>query len=179
MSNRMVELLERQIELFEEQNELVRENSQLLGDMLNSLEMIANRPTVINNSASEIVSVKPLLTEQKGPVPSPDAEALMLAFYGAAGPDEKDIEVPSFDVFWPKKDARGWVRVSIKHPSKDSLSERVRRGCMCGKQIILKEVNGESFHTCEAVAQKGSSCSYRPAVNYDACTFLTNLPPTK
>ena len=186
----MVELLERQIELAEEQNELIRENSQLLGDMLNSLETIFNRPCVVNVASEgqhvetlidipHTTSVKNILTEQKGPVPQPDAEALMLAFYGTAGPNDADTEVPIFNVFWPKANARpGWVRVSIQHPNATSLNERVRQGCMCGKAIVLKEHNGDSFYTCEALTQKGS-CVYRPAAYFDKFTFLTNLPPTK
>ncbi len=184
IADQMIKLLERQIELQEEQNELVRENTQLLGDVLNSLDTLGNRPpTVVNvgaggvhNEMPSTTSVQPILTEQKGPVPPPEPAALLQAMHGPAGVQPGEEASPDYDVFWPKSHAKpGWVRVSIKHPNKDSLAERVRRGCLCGKPIVVKEHNGDSFHTCEALTKKGS-CNYRPAAYFDKLTFLTNVP---
>ncbi len=179
----MVELLERQIELQEEQNELLRENSQLLGDVLNSLETLSNRPPAVvnvgsggvHNDAPQTTSVKNILNEkvERGPVPKPDEKLMDEVLSGA--PDSSEISV-----FWPTGKANpGWVRVSVKHPSEESLRARIAKGCLCGQPIVLKEHNGESFYSCEALTKKGS-CLYRPAAYFDKKnTFLVNLPPAK
>jgi hypothetical protein len=182
IADRMISLLEKQVELQEESNELARENNQLLGDVLQSLDTLANRPAVVNMAPGSThidtnVDVSTTKNVVKEPTPKPDAEALFKAMFGDAGPDD-EAPMPDFSVFWPKKGPAGWVRVSIQHPSGDSLTERVRRGCLCGKPIVLKELNGGTFYTCEAVSLKGS-CSYRPAAYFDKNTFLTNLPPEK
>lgn len=182
----MVELLERQVELLEEQNEAIRENSQLLGDVLNALETIGNRPPAVVNVGSggthvdtqidaAHTSVKNIINEGKkdhGPAPNPDPQLLAKAVGDMPGG-----YAPEVSHFWPKGKANpGWVRVSITHPSKESLTDRVAAGCLCGKPIVLKEHNGESFYSCEALTKKGS-CPYRPAAYFDKFTFLVNLPP--
>jgi len=182
----MVELLERQIELQEEHNELLRENSQLLGDVLNSLETISNRPPAVVNVGSggthvdtkidaPHTSVKNIINEGKkdrGPAPHPDSKLLLKAMEGTP-----DGYMPEVSFFWPTGKANpGWVRVSIKHQSEESLKARVACGCLCGQPIVLKEHNGEQFYSCEALTKKGS-CPYRPAAYLDKLTFLLNLPP--
>lgn len=189
MSEKMVRLLERQIELQEEQNELLRENSQLLGEVLSSLDAIGNKePTVVNvapgatNLTANHTSVKPLLTEgkERGAAPPPDQKKLDLMMFGTADTAEWEIGTPfEVDHFWPKgKSNPGWVRVSIKHPSEDSLRARVEKGCLCGKAIHLKEANGDAFYSCEGLTQRGG-CPYRPAAYFDKLTFLMNLPPAR
>ncbi len=188
----MVELLERQIELLEEQNELTRENSQLLGDVLNSLDNIGNRPGVptfaITADEKALASIElsnyvPNVAEKKkdrGPVPRPDAKLLDLATYGTTDVGHAELAQPlEVSHFWPTGKANpGWVRVSVKHGNKESLDVRIARGCLCGSVIVLKKHNGDAFYTCEALTQKGS-CPYRPAAYYDKLTFLANLPPAK
>ena len=179
----MVKLLERQLELQEEQNELMRENSQLLGEMLDRLDAIANKESVVNVApgVANVTSVKNILSEEKkdrGPAPFPDQKLLDLMTYGTSDKAEWEIGTP-FEInhFWPTGKANpGWVRVSIVHPSDSSLQDRIAKGCLCGKPIVLKVHNGESFHSCEALTQKGS-CPYRPAAYFDKKTFLMNLPP--
>ncbi len=187
MSEKMVKLLEKQVELQEEQNELIRENTQLLGEVLNALDAIGNRePTVVNmapgatNPTANHASVKPLLTEGKGPAPAPDQKLLDLMTYGTSDPAEMEIgTLFETECFWPKgKSNPGWVRVSVKHPSKESLEARVAKGCICRKRIVLKENNGESFYSCEGLTRLGS-CPYRPAAYFDKMTFLMNLPPQR
>ncbi len=188
----MVELLERQVELQEEQNELLRENSQLLGDVLNSLETLSNQPPAIVNvgpggqhidtnidAPHTTTSVKNILTEQKGPVPTPDQEALKQAVFGGLDPLNASLVGWDISFFWPKAKApQGWLRASVKHADEASWKARVADGCLCGKPIVLKEHNGDTFYSCEALTQKGS-CNYRPAAYADKLTFLTNLPPSK
>ena len=166
------------IELLEEQNEILRENSQLLGDVLNSLDKLSNTQPVINNTTTPINT--PMI--KRGPAPSPNCEALAMAMYGRMDAEIPET-LPEIEVFWPKDSLKSkvpsdWVRVSIKHPSSDSLTTRVLRGCLCGRAIVLKEHDGGSFYTCEALALKGS-CPHRPAAYFDKLTFLTNLPPQK
>lgn len=167
------------VELLEEQNELTRENNQLLGDVLNSLDNLGTRATIGSNDG--LIPPPPNAKTSNDPAPKPDSAMLELAIYGL------DV-VPVLELatlyetshFWPKpnKSPHGWVRVSIKHPSEESLQKRVDRGCLCGKPIVPKEHNGDFFLTCEALSQKGS-CPYRPAAYFDKLTFLTNLPPAK
>lgn len=184
MDEKMVSLLERLIELQEESNEQQREVTQLLGELLNATDTVANRqPMIVNNALPvENTSVKNILNEgaQKGPVPPPDDMLLEKAIYGTNDPSEQPVGTYyDVDHFWPKGKANpGWVRVSIKHPSEASLVARLEKGCLCGKPIVLKTHNGESFHSCEALTQKGS-CPYRPAAYFDKLTFLCNLPPKK
>ena len=172
--------------------ELLAENNQLLGEMLNKLDMLAERePTVVNvapgatniDATSRTTSVKNILNEgkaEKGPAPLPDQGLLDQMTYGTKDSNEWDIGTPyEISHFWPTGRANpGWVRVSIKHPSEQSLRDRIAKGCLCGRPIILKENNGDPFHTCEAVAQK-ATCPYRPAAYFDKQTFLMNLPPAK
>ncbi len=175
----MVKLLERQIELQEEQNELIRENTQLLGEMLDRLDVIASKESIVNvapgatNLVANHTSVKNLLTEEKkerGPAPLPDSVALSKVLDGMD-------EATEVSHFWPTGKANpGWVRVSVKHPNEESLHDRVAKGCLCGRSIILRENNGDKFYSCEALTQKGS-CPYRPAAYFDKLTFLANLPP--
>lgn len=175
----MVKLLERQVELQEEQNELIRENSQLLSEVLDKLDMIANKEAIVNvapgatNLSASHTSVKNILIEgkkERGPAPMPEPTLLSKVLDGMEG-------VSEVSHFWPTGKANpGWVRVSVKHPCESSLQDRIAKGCLCGKPIILKEVNGDKFHSCEALTQKGS-CPYRPAAYFDKLTFLVNLPP--
>jgi len=177
----MVKLLERQIELQEEQNDLIRENSQLLAEMLDKLDALANKETYVNvqsggtHLTANHTSVKNILTEDKkerSPAPLPDTLLLTKMLEGMEG-------TPEVSHFWPPGRANpGWVRVSVKHPSDTSLQERVAKGCLCGRPIILRENNGDTFYSCEALTQKGS-CPYRPAAYFDKLTFLCNLPPQK
>ena len=179
----MVKLLERQLELQEEQNELIRENSQLLGEVLDRLDMIANKESIVNVApgATNVTSVKNILNEEKkarGAAPLPDQKLLDLMTFGTSDKSEWEIGTShEINHFWPTGKANpGWVRVSIVHPSESSLKDRITKGCLCGKPIVLKEHNGESFYSCEALTQKGS-CPYRPAAYFDKKTFLMNLPP--
>jgi hypothetical protein len=176
----MVTLLERLVELQEEANEQQREITQLLGELLNA----SDKPVVVNNLSSPVenTSVKNILNEgaKTAPPPPPDEMLLDKAIHGTTEINETTAGVYyDVDHFWPKGKANpGWVRVSIKHPDEESLSRRIAMGCLCGKPIVLKTHNGESFHSCEALTQKGS-CPYRPAAYFDKRTFLCNLPPKK
>lgn len=177
------------LSLLEEQNELVRENSQLLGEVLEKLDTIANKETYVNvqpgatHLTANHTEVKNLLTEDKkerGPVPKPDAVLFDEVITGHKNFDGS-YATSHFetDVFWPTGKANpGWVRVKVTHPSKESLSDRLEKGCLCGKPIVLKELNGDKFWSCEALTKKGS-CPYRPAAYFDKLTFLCNLPPAK
>ncbi len=186
IADRMISLLERQIDLAEEQNDLVRENTQLLGDVLNSLDNLGNRPMVVNVGPEGQPVDLPIdvtaTTKKKNttPAPPPDSQLLDLATYGTIHVGHAELAKP-YEVshFWPSGKANpGWVRVSIKHATKESLNDRIDCGCLCGNAIVLKEHNGDSFYTCEALTRKGS-CPYRPAAYFDKLTFLVNLPPAK
>lgn len=184
MDEKMVSLLERLIELQEESNEQQREVTQLLGELLNATDAVANRqPAIVNNTLPvQNTSVRNILNEgaEKGPAPPPDEQLLDLAIHGTLEINDQTAgKYYEVDHFWPKGKANpGWVRVSIKHPNEESLRKRVGMGCLCGKAIVLKELNGDSFYSCEALTQKGS-CPYRPAAYFDKLTFLCNLPPRK
>lgn len=178
------------LDLLSEQNELVRENNQLLGEMLGKLDTLVEKPAYVNVQpggtvidATTRTSVKNILNEGKvdrGPAPQPDQKLLDLMTFGTDDISEWEIGTPyEISHFWPTgKSNPGWVRVSIKHPSDSSLRDRIAKGCLCGRPIVLKEHNGESFYSCEALTQKGS-CPYRPAAYFDKMTFLMNLPPQK
>ena len=185
----MIGLLDKLVETQEEQNEILREHTQLLGDVLSSLDRIGNgnvQPVVnvgsggTNIDASHVTNVVP--QKATGPVPPPDADALLTAQHGSPA-DETLMIYPEHDVYWPKMSPKavvpdGWVRVTIEHKIEDSLSKRLRKGCLCGQRIVLKEHNNSSFYTCEALTQKGS-CPYRPTASYEKLTFTTNLPPQR
>ncbi len=174
----IIELLEKQNVSQEEQNELSREQNQLLGAVLDSLDTLANRSTITSSTDTNPI---PNVSSGKGPVPMPDQKALDMVIFGTSDSNEQEIgTLYEFNgAFWPKTKAPpGWVRVSIKHPSEECLRSRIVKGCLCGRSIILKEHNGDSFYTCEALTQKGS-CSYRPAAYFDKLTFLSNIPPAK
>ena len=179
------ETLSRIVELLEAQNELISEGNLLKGEMLNALDELKSRAStsntvVMNGPPIDTVGVKLAAGMYGSPapvekVPNPDIDyvdpdALAKAIDGLA-----DAEV---SVFWPKtKTRKGWARVSIKHPNLDSLTARTAKGCLCGKDIIIKKTDTGEFFTCEGVTKGG--CDYRPAVYGDKLTFLTNLPPKK
>jgi hypothetical protein len=160
------------VELLEAQNELISEGNLLKGEMLNALDELRARGLSVTSDA-KTESSQPVAPVEKVPNPDidyVDPDALAKAIDGLA-----DAEV---SVFWPKtKTRKGWARVSIKHPNLDSLTARTAKGCLCGKDIVIKKTDTGEFFTCEGVTKGG--CDYRPAVYGDKMTFLTNLPPRK
>lgn len=164
--------LSRIVDLLEAQNELIRENNQLVGEMLNSLDEMKSRSVNVTNNLKMDGAAMAAAIEK---IPNPDLDyvdpdALAKAMGGLVGAE--------VSVFWPKtKTRKGWARVSIKHPDLESLTQRTAKGCLCGKDIIVKKTDTGEFFTCEGVTKGG--CDYRPAVYGDKLTFLTNLPPKK
>lgn len=178
------ETLSRIVELLEAQNELISEGNLLKGEMLNALDELKAKTT------SSVITMS-------GPPIDTVGVKLAAGMYGSAAPVEK-VPNPDLDyvdpdalakamgglvgaevsVFWPKtKTRKGWARISIKHPDLESLTQRTAKGCLCGKDIIVKKTDTGEFFTCEGVTKGG--CDYRPAVYGDKLTFLTNLPPKK
>jgi hypothetical protein len=160
------------VELLEAQNELLSEGNLLKGEMLNALDELKTRTT---NVTSNVMMDNPTPTVPVEKVPNPDIDyvdpdALAKAMSGLVGAE--------VSVFWPKtKTRKGWARVSIKHPNLESLTQRIAKGCLCGKSIIIKKTDTGEFFTCEGVTKGG--CDYRPAVYGDKLTFLTNIPSKK
>lgn len=164
--------LSRIVDLLEAQNELIGENNQLVGEMLNALDELKTRSVNVTNNVKMDGAAVAAAIEK---VPNPDLDyvdpdALAKAMGGLVGAE--------VSVFWPKtKTRKGWARVSIKHPDLESLTQRTAKGCLCGKDIIVKKTDTGEFFTCEGVTKGG--CDYRPAVYGDKMTFLTNLPPKR
>ncbi len=166
------ETLSRIVELLEAQNELISEGNLLKGEMLNALDELKTRNvSVTNNVKMDGAAVAVAIEKAPNPdIDYVDPDALSKAIDGLA-----DAEV---SVFWPKtKTRKGWARVSIKHPTLASLPARTAKGCLCGKDIVIKKTDTGEFFTCEGGTKGG--CDYRPAVYGDKITFLTNLPPRK
>lgn len=155
-------------ELLETQNELLNESNILKGEMLSSLDEIKNR--LSTNDYDKPMSMPPQLAEV---IPNPDINYIdSIALSKAID----NLDAAEVSVFWPKiKTKKGWARVSIKHPSLDSLTARIAKGCLCGKNIVIKKTENAEFFTCEGVIK--GRCDYRPAIYADKMTFLTNLPP--
>jgi hypothetical protein len=167
------ESLSRIVELLETQNELQGESNQLLGEVLSALDELKNREPA--RGAPSAVSAAPVPTPVKIPNPGfddVDPEALVRAVGGF------EDSVVSMSVFWPKTRTRhGWARVSIQHRDLENLAARVAKGCLCGKDIVVRKTETDEFLTCEGVAKGG--CEHRPAVYGDKLTFLTNIPLRK
>jgi len=171
------------VELLESQNELISEGNLLQGEILTALDEVKNRlggtSIVFSGPPIDTTGVKVAAglyaSPQAEKLPDPDLDyvdpgALSKAMDSLVGAD--------VNVFWPKTKARkGWARVSIKHPNLESLTARVAKGCLCGKDIVIKKTETGEFFTCEGVTKGG--CDYRPAVYGDKMTFLTNLPPKR
>jgi hypothetical protein len=180
------EALSRIVELLEAQNELLSEGNLLKGEILSSLDALRNVSVsvnpglVVSGPAIDTVAAKAAAGLYGSPpqvekLPDPDLDYVDPAALSKAMDSLTDAEV---NVFWPKTKARkGWARVSIKHPNLESLTARVAKGCLCGKDIVVKKTDTSEFFTCEGVTKGG--CDYRPAVYGDKMTFLTNLPPKK
>lgn len=170
------EALSRIVDLLETQNEILNEGNLLKGEILSALDELKNRSTTVNNFAGSSTSGEPpvpIVTVVK--LPDPDLDYVDPTALSKAMDNLVGAEV---SVFWPKtKTKKGWARVSIKHPNLESLTARVAKGCLCGKNIVIKKTDTSEFFTCEGVTKGG--CDYRPAVYGDKMTFLTNLPPKK
>lgn len=172
------------VELLESQNELISEGNLLQGEILSALDEVKNRlgggvgitfsgPPIDTTGAK--VAAGLYGSPQVEKLPDPDLGYVDPTALSKAMDSLADAEV---NVFWPKTKARkGWARVSIKHPNLESLTARVAKGCLCGKDIVIKKTETGEFFTCEGVTKGG--CDYRPAVYGDKMTFLTNLPPKK
>lgn len=166
------EALSRIVDLLETQNEILNEGNLLKGEILSALDELKNRSSTVNNFVSGEPPA-PIVTVAK--LPDPDLDYVDPTALSKAMDNLVGAEV---SVFWPKtKTKKGWARVSIKHPNLESLTARVAKGCLCGKNIVIKKTDTSEFFTCEGVTKGG--CDYRPAVYGDKMTFLTNLPPKK
>ena len=159
--------------LIEEQNELKREGNQLLGEVLTALDGVKQKMSsgVVNVSNSS-TGFKHSSSQSMPEFEASDVDPVALAKIIGS------LESAEVKVIKPAGKAKpGWLRVIVKHPDLGTLTQRVSKGCACGKQIITKEKDGTEFFTCEGVTKGG--CDYRPRVDAEGLQFLSNAPPNK
>lgn len=158
------------LKLIEEQNEILSEQNVLHGEILNALDDLKS-VFLATKTESTVSKSEPKETRENPCLEDVDQAALAKAINGLTNPE--------ISVFWPKvKSPPNWVRVSIVHEDLSTLQACIKRGCLCGGEIILKKTPSAEFFTCDNVIKKG--CSYRPAFDTAPIPrFITNLPPKK